>query len=257
MKNLNTQMMVLVAAFAMMGVGCSNKMSAVEPSNTVVSGDGGTSIPTAPDGTDSGTDSGSVSYSNEATFTPVSINEMNMYVGTHPMNDPQNFKLKLQLQDVGNGRYAGTVNLSYTDTGVYYNGTFTADAGRNQSLSGLKDNNTLVAEYNRWFTYNGKAAFTGFFQDTYGAIVVVVDNVVNQGDGQGGSIIKGSVYWKNFAQMPAGHIGQSPYRSCWFIYNGPWNCRSSSVINKSSTVPSDGYRKLGTFSGMSKSAAFQ
>ncbi|MGE5084781.1 MAG: hypothetical protein ACM3MG_00670 [Bacillota bacterium] len=253
MKTLNTKMMILVAAFSVMGVGCgSNKM--VADSSAVSSGplSGSGSIPTSPDGS---TTSGGTSYSNEATFTPVSIAEFNSYVGTHPLNDPQNFKVKVQLQQVENGRYAGTVNISYTDTGYAYNGTFTAGAGRNVSYSGLNDNNALESEFNRWFTLNGQTAFSGFFQDSYGAIVLVIDNVVNQGDAQGtGDVITGSIYYKNFAQS---YAQQSPYRSCWYITNGPYNCRSTSVINKSSTVPSDGYRKLGTFSGISRAASFQ
>ena len=256
MKTLNTKMMILVAAFSVMGVGCgSNKMvadaSAISPNQL---GTDSGAIPTSPDGNTS-TGGGSVSYSNEATFTPVSIGEFNSYVGSHPLNDPQNFKVKVQLQQVENGRYAGTVNISYTDTGYAYNGTFTAGAGRNVSYKGLNDNNALESEFNRWFTLGGKTAFTGFFQDSYGAIVLVIDNVVNQGDGQGSSdVVTGSIYYKNFAQS---YAQQSPYRSCWYITNGPYNCRSTTVINKSSTTPSDGYRKLGTFSGISRAAAFQ
>ncbi|MFM6929684.1 MAG: hypothetical protein ACKOX6_14545 [Bdellovibrio sp.] len=255
MKTLNAKMMILVAAFSVMGVGCgSNKMvadsSAVGPGQ--VGGSNTGSIPTSPDGS---TSTDTTSYSNEATFTPVSIAEFNSYVGSHPLNDPQNFKVKVQLQQVENGRYAGTVNISYTDTGYSYNGTFTAGAGRNASYKGLNDNNALEAEFNRWFTLSGRTAFTGFFQDSYGAIVLVIDNVVNQGDAQGtGDVVTGSVYYKNFAQS---YTQQSPYRSCWYITNGPFNCRSTSVINKSSTVPNDGYRKLGTFSGISRAAAFQ
>lgn len=252
MKTLNTKMMILVAAFSVMGVGCgSNKMVA---DSSVVSTDqvgGSGSIPTSPDGS---TTTDSTSYSNEATFTPVSIAEFNSYVGSHPLNDPQNFKVKVQLQQVENGRYAGTVNISYTDTGYAYNGTFTAGSGRNVSMKTLNDNNALEAEFNRWFTYSGRSVFTGFFQDSYGAIVLVIDNVASQGDAQGGDVVTGSVYYKNFAQS---YTQQSPYRSCWYITNGPYNCRSTSVINKSSTVPSDGYRKLGTFSGISRAASFQ
>lgn len=256
MTKFNAPTMILVTAIALLGVGCGNNKMTVAESTTVVDSGGGTGyIPTSPDGSTGGTGSGgTVSYSNEGTFTPVSINEMNNYVGTRPMNNPQDFKLKVQLNDVGNGKYAGTVSLSYTDSGVRYTGTFTAGSGKNASYSGLKDNNTLEAEYNRFFTAGGKTVFNGFFQDQWGAVVLVVDNVISQGDAQGGTIVTGSLYYKNFAQS---YATQSPYRKCWFIYDGPYNCRSGSVINKSAAIPNDGYKKLGTFSGISRAAAFQ
>ncbi|WP_413557421.1 hypothetical protein [Bdellovibrio sp. HCB209] len=256
-KQFNAPAMILVTAIALLGVGCgNNKMTVAESTAAVVDSGGGTGyIPTSPDGsTGSGSGTGNVSYSNEGTFTPVSINEMNNYVGTRPMNNPTDFKLKVQLSDVGSGKYAGTVTLSYTDSGVRYTGTFSAGTGKNASYSGLKDNNTLEAEYNRFFTSGGKTVFSGFFQDQWGGVVLVVDNVISQGDAQGGTIVTGSLYYKNFAQS---YATQSPYRKCWFIYDGPYNCRSGSVINKSAVIPNDGYKKLGTFSGISKTAAFQ
>ncbi|WP_413584498.1 hypothetical protein [Bdellovibrio sp. HCB274] len=260
-NKFNAPMMILVTAVALMGVGCGNNKMVVAGSNQVVSsGNNNTgTIPTSPDGS-TGTDTGTgntTTYSNEAKFTPVSMNELNAYVGTRPLNDPQDIKLKVQLTQVGStGRYAGSVSLSYTDTGLRYTGTFSTDSGKNASYSGLKDNNTLEAEYNRWFTSGGKSVFTGFFQDQWGAVVLVIDNAVSQGDvsGGGGVIVTGSLYYKNFAQS---YAQQSPYRKCWFIYDGPYNCRAGAVINKSAVYPGDGYKKLGTFSGISKTAAFQ
>jgi hypothetical protein len=256
-NKINAPMMILVAAIALAGVGCGNNKMAVAESTAVVNtsdGSGTGTIPTSPDGS-TGTDGSTASYSNEATFTPVSINELNNYVGTRPVNNPTNFKLKIQLAQVGStGKYAGTVSLSYTDTGITYTGSFSAGSGKNSSYSGLKDNNTYEADYNRWFTSGGKTVFSGFFQDQWGGVVLVVDNVVSQGDAQGGTIVTGSLYYKNFAQS---YATQSPYRKCWFIYDGPYNCRSGSVINKSAVIPNDGYIKLGTFSGVSKAAAFQ
>ncbi len=256
-NKFNAPLMILVAAIALAGVGCGNNKMAVAESTAVVvdsSNNGTGSIPTSPDGSGTSGSGTTTSYSNEATFTPVSITELNNYIGTRPVNDPQNFKLKIQLSDIGNGRYAGTVSMSYTDTGVTYTGVFTAGSGKNASYSGLKDNNTYEAEYNRFFTSGGKTVFNGFFQDQWGGVVLVVDNVISQGDAQGGTIVTGSLYYKNFAQS---YATQSPYRKCWFIYDGPYNCRSGSVINKSAVIPNDGYRKLGTFSGISKAAAFQ
>lgn len=246
MKNLNKTLLILLAGFSLMGVGCSKNDSSVASSGT---------SPDAP--TTSTTGSTSTSSTNSTTFVPVSLSEFNSYVATHPLNNPSNFKITVSLQATGTNsdRYGGTVQLSYTDTGYQYTGTFTAGTGQNISLSGLKDNDTYEADFNRWFTLNGKTVFTGFFQDNYGSIVLVIDNVVNQGDAQGGSVVSGSVYYKNFAQS---YTQQSPYRKCWFIYTGPWNCRDTAIVNKTAVNPTDGgYRKLGTFTSLNKSQAFQ
>ncbi len=257
MKTFNSKLIVLLAALSLMGVGCgkSNQFQTGSgDAGTTVNNGGATSgIPGAPNGSGS-TSTGSTSGSNIADFTPASFGEFSAYVASHPLNNPTNIKLTVDLQNNGSGRYAGTVKISYTDLGHPYTGTFTAGSGTNQKLSGLQDNGMLEAEYNRWFTNNGKTVFSGFFQDAYGAIVLIVDNAVNQGDGQGGGYVTGSVYYKNFAQS---YAPQSPYRKCWYIRTGPYNCRASAVIDKTSLYPADGYRKLGTFSGLAKSAAFK
>ncbi len=251
MKNLNTKLMILLAGFSIMGVGCGKNQ--LQANSSVVS-DGtilpGGTIPGAPDSTD--TSSGS--YTNTATFVPVSLSEFNSYVVSHPLNNPTNFKITVNLQKTSSSRYGGTIQLSYVDNGYQYNGTFTSGTGTNISISGLKDNGTEESQFNYWYASSGQAVFSGMFQDSQGSIVVVVDSMLNQGDAQGSSSVSGSVYYKNFAQS---YATQSPYRKCWFIYTGPYNCRDSAIINKSSLVPSDGgYRKLGTFSGLSKSQAF-
>ena len=252
MKTFNSKLIFLLAAFALMGVGCgkSNQFA----SNTLTDGTTGvgtvidSGIPASPGGS---TGSGTTTGSNVVTFTPVSLSEMNSYVGIRPLNAPSNIRLTVNLSNVESGRYAGDIRISYTDNGYNYEGVFTAGSGRNVKLDGLQDNNVLEATYNSWFTLNGKTVFNGVFQDNYGAVVLVVDNVVSQGDGQGGSTLSGSVYYRNFAQS---YATQSPYRKCWFIRSGPYNCRSAAFLNKTSVAPTDSYRKLGTFSGLSRSA---
>lgn len=253
MKTLNSTLIVLLAVFALAGVGCgsNNQLQANSDNNggiTPIGGDG--TIPEPPTGTGGGT---VVQGSKTVTFTPVSIAEMNSYVAMHPLNDPKNFTLTVDMQSAGNGRYAGSVKIGYTDTGYTYSGNFEAGSGTNVKLPGLKDNNLLEAEFNRWFIINNKYYFSAFFQDNYGAIVLVIDNYVNQGDAQGTGYVSGRVYYKNFAQS---YAQQSPYRKCWYIYEGPFTCRASAVINKDTPYPGDGFRLLGTFSGLQKAAAF-
>jgi hypothetical protein len=253
MKTLNTKMMVLLAAFSVLGVGCGDSNSFQTLSNGGNTGSGGGVIVSPDDG--SGTGTGTGNYTNQATFTPVSFTEFNSYVAVHALNNPSNIKVTVNLTAVESGRYGGNVKISYSDAGYNYEATFSAGSGRNVKYDSLNDNNTLESEFNRWFAFGGKTVFSGYFQDQYGSIVLIVDNAVNQGDGQGGGYVTGSVYYKNFAQS---YATQSPYRKCWFISNGPYDCRSGAVSNKTSLYPTDnGYRKLGTFTGLSQAAAFQ
>lgn len=252
MKTLNTKLIGLLVLMALTGVGCgqgsqfqSNNNNVIPPS---VTNDG--TIPVSPDG--NGTTATPIG-SKTVAFEPVSIAEFSSYVGLHPLNAPKDFTLTVDLSEVENGRYGGNVKISYIDSGVSYNGNFDAGSGTNADLPGLKDKGLLEAEYNRWFIIDGKYYFSAFFQDPYGAIVLVFDNYVNQGDAQGSGLISGRVYYKNFAQS---YAQQSPYRKCWYIYAGPFNCRADAVMNKSSVYPGDGYRLLGKFSGLSKVDAF-
>lgn len=255
MKTLNSKLILLLAMVSLWGVGCSknNDFQATSNANQTTGADG--VIPNSPNGSSGSTTSSSPSTgANVVSFVPVSIAEFNSYVAMHPLNNPTDFKLTVDLQNAGNSRYAGSVKISYVDTGYQYEGRFESGSGTNQDLYNLKDAGLLESEFNRWFIINNKYYFSAFFQDAYGAIVLVIDNYINQGDAQGNGTMSGSVYYKNFAQS---YATQSPYRKCWYIYNGPYNCRASAVINKDTPYPGDGYRKLGTFSGLSKAAVFK
>jgi hypothetical protein len=249
MKNLNTQLIILLAAVSLMGVGCSKKSKSSEPAPVVDVGVDGTVIQAEPPAGATGTSS-----TNEVAFRPVSLYEMNSYVGTHPLNNPSNIKIKVNLRDVGGGKYAGDVRISYTDNGYNYAGVFNTCLSSNcinqeyDSYDTSRDDGKNQAQYNYWFTMGGKQVFSGFFQDNYGAIILIVDNVVNQGDGQGGSVVSGQVWYRNFAQTFA---NQSTLRPCWFIYAGPYNCQSAIATKKTALYPTDTFRKLGDFSGLS------
>lgn len=259
MKSMNSKLMILLTGFALMGVGCANNgqfqsLTNSSSGNGPIGGD--SSVPAPPTtgtggpGTGSGTNKG---Y--EADFTPVSFEEFNNYVGpAHPLNNPSNFKLSVQVSNVGNNRYGGKVNISYTDAGQFWPGEFVAGTGLNPNIKNLNDNGLYEAEYNYWYVTGGKTVFSGFFQDKMGSIIVVIDNAVNVGDAQGSSYATGTVYYKNF---PAGYAPpQFQNRKCWFL-TGYYTCRDESIINKTSLVPASGYRKLGTFSGLVISEAFK
>lgn len=242
--------MILLAAASMLGVGCSKKGG--NSSSDVVTTTGTPAAVDAP----TGTGTGSTTSSNTVSFSPVSLAEMNAYVGTHPLNNPTNITLQVNLSNVGNNRYGGTINIAYDDNGVHYQGSFVSCFTSNcinpnySSYGTARDVGVSEANYNYWFNMGGKTVFSGFFQDSYGAIMLVIDNIntSNQGDAQGGvTTVSGQIWYRNFAQSFA---YQSTLRTCWFIYAGPYDCRSGIGMNKTALYPTDAYRKLGSFSGL-------
>ena len=187
-------------------------------------------------------------------FYIANFNDFNSYVATRPLNNPTDVKITVQLQHVGDLRYGGRVAISYTDNNIRYQGWLESGVGLNSTYNiNSRDDGKYEAQFNYWFPNQGKTVFSGFFQDTIGAVVLVIDNVQNQGDGQGGGLVSGSLWYKNFAQVLA---PQGPMRKCWFISLGPYDCRSGTVISKSGLYPSDGYKLLGTFSGLNMQQAF-
>lgn len=195
------------------------------------------------------------------TLTPQDRATFENYVATHALNNPTNIKIRVNLASAGAGRYGGNVSISYLDNNIQYEGVFSAGKGMNYEHKDLRDNGKYEAEYNYWFTYNNTTVFSGFFEDGYGAIVIVLspDNTsgTNLGDGQGTGNGKyaGHVYYKNFA---ASFAPKSPYRSCWFTYLGPYDCRSEVVSTKCGLYPGAeaGYKFLGSFKGLDMKKAF-
>lgn len=213
-----------------------------------------------------------------AEFTPVDLATFNTYVALHPVNAPKGFKVSVDLQNVGGDsasnqnpsvpRWAGYVKIAYFDNGSWYVATF--ESGFNTNQVSYKDRTTgrKEATFNHWYHLNNKEVFHGFFQDQHGAVILVVDGVGgdDNGDGQVPTDLKGSIYFKNF---PTSMATQSPEK-CWFIRIGPYDCRSFLLNNSSdrserdiwsfsdpvTPSASDGYRKLGTFTGLNKDKAF-
>lgn len=252
---------LIVLASTMMAFGCGKSAS----SDSVVNNNVGTVVPPViVDPPCSGSScGGGTTYSNGSTvdFVPVSLEVMNEYVATHPLNNPSNFKINVNLAQVQNGRYGGAVSIGYTDNGQQYNGVFRSGMGTNQSFSGMYDNGRLESDYNYWFRFNNQLIFSGFFEDQYGAITVTLVPVSttppsgNDGEPIGTAQYKGYVYFKNFTVTGAPH---SPYRACWFTYMGPYDCRSNVIQTKCGLYPGAeaGYKLLGTFDAIDNRAAF-
>lgn len=247
----NNKLIALITILALTGVGCSKKSSNTDVAPIATAGAAGV-VPGVPVG-QIGTPT--VAYGSGATvdFVPASFEEYNSFVATHPLNAPTNFKVNVNMRDMGGGRYAGKLMLSYDDVGRHYSPVFETGESLNQDLDYGTYNNYPEYAYNIWFTHQGRKAFSAYFQDSYGAVVLVIDNYVDAGDAQGGGLVTGSIWYKNFATSFA---TQGPARKCWFITLGPYQCGTAPIYNKSALYPADGYRKLGTFGGMNKSQAF-
>lgn len=178
-----------------------------------------------------------------------------MFFMSNPQN-PQNVQIQINT-----GSAAGAVVISYVDgTGMHQ-----ASFGTVHPYSGVSD-----SSYNMWYNdqQTGKQVWKGFFQDAYGAVILVIDQTTALGDGTPGDIVGGSVWFQNFGQTGA---VQGPDKMCWQITMGPFDCRSwlfgydsnNMVVmpamalypnNKGPDQPMS-YEKLGTFSGLHRAAA--
>jgi hypothetical protein len=246
----------LIFVLGLATVGCSKKSSSGEtattPTDTTETPAGGLTPPGGSGGSGS-----SSTATNEAVFSPVSFSEMNSYVAIRPLNAPSDYKVVVDLQADAEGRYYGSVRIKYKDNGNQYEGVFNSGSGINSKLPYSNSNYLKEYVYNVWFDLNNQRVFSGFFQDQYGSVVLVIDgsSAVNQGDGQGGErLLSGQIWYKNF---PYTQAVQGPERKCWYITLGPYQCGSSPVFYKNALTPSDTYRKLGTFTGLSKNKAFK
>jgi hypothetical protein len=262
------QISIVLAAVALVA-GCAKSKSG-DATDANAAGNANTVAPVvidpnAPLGT-GGTAGTIYSSGSVSDFSPVSLSVMNTYVATHPLNNPTNFKININLNSPGNSRYGGEVSISYMDNGIQYNGVFKAGLGKNQSYSGMYDNDRLEADYNYWFKLNNQVVFTGFFEDQYGAItltiVPVASTTTNNNDGEPvtATAYKGYVYFKNFLAADGRPTGapHGPARACWYIYKGPYDCRSNVIQFKGGLAPGAeaGYQLLGTFSTVDIPKAF-
>ncbi len=276
----------LLAASLMLSVACAKKSDGGGSSTP----DGTTTSPTTP-GTPTvrdvdGPRGAGFAAGATAALQIDSMAALTSYVATHPVNNPQDIRISVKLHDAGTNQYAGDIYISYYDNGQYYTGHFVTDDGQNPTgntaSSGTIYPGAKHAAYNNWFTWNGAAAFHGFYQDSYGAIMLIVDQAIDQGDGSGASEVSGSIWFKNFANSQAMANPQSI--PCWFITQGPYDCRTFLVnngkdygnINQTTALyptqsqwytsrsthpyipeePARGWRRLGTFSGLNKGKAF-
>ncbi len=248
---LSLALLVLTSLF---GIGCAKKKDdPAPPAPSTVNG-------VAPTPNDSRASGSGYSYQSGGTaaFIPDSVELLTAYVGyAHPLNQPSQFLVNVNLSDVGGGKFGGVVQLSYYDNGSFYNGYFETGSGTVQVSYEGRDNGKPTAEFNQWFVYEGKKVFHGFFQDKFGAIMLVIDDSIGLGDGGLPMEVNGSIWFKNFAPSYANQSSEK----CWFIRIGPYDCRTlfdenGEISTTSALYPSNGYRQLGKFKGLNVKKAF-
>jgi hypothetical protein len=261
--------LILISAMALglIGVGCSKTSS--NSNNNTNTATGGTPTtgggdPGAPlDGpTTGGNGSG---YTVE--FKPSNLEAMRQYVlpgAPHvALNNPTNLRINLNLAQAASGRYGGNITISYVDNGVTSTGVLTAGSGRNPTIKGGYDNDRLQSDYNYFFTFENQLVFTGFFEDQFGSITIALTPDEPIGGGNDAEPLtvpyKGSIYFKNFKNTSGQFVVKNqPYRPCWFIYTGVFDCRSTVIQSKSGLEPGvgAGYTLLGTFTNVDIKKAF-
>lgn len=161
------------------------------------------------------------------------------------LSELSNVRINVNLIRYGTA-YGGTVTIRYNLNALTYEGYFT---------SGLDTNSN---RYNVWFTSAGNKVWHGFFEDFMGSIVVVLDGTTSLADGLAATDkVSGSVWFKNFASTEQSH----PSTYCWFVTSGPYDCRAwknalGVVESTSSVFPDNGYVRLGTFSDLEVTKAF-
>ncbi|MEK6555576.1 MAG: hypothetical protein AABZ31_10075 [Bdellovibrionota bacterium] len=149
--------------------------------------------------------------------------------------------------------YGGVVTIGFDQGTGRYEDRFSSLVNPNGMVKTDAENN----KYNKWRQGDGK--WRGFFQDYYGAIVVVIDDIQDFGDGSNYTV-GGEVWFKNH---PVGiNLGPLSPTSCWFVVTGPYDCRTQKVGKKVDTEGSlypngaDGYVKLGRFSNLDLNTSF-
>lgn len=231
---------------------------------TIIDADGD-GIADVPTGTGSTPTTTGYDYGATASITLNGSALGRLFYNSQPRN-PTNVRVNINLAS-----NAESVIVSYVENGILKEASF-----------GTKhpDQNYSNASFNGWVNQGGQQVWKGFFQDRFGAIVIVVDKYLSQGDGAPASILGGSIYFQNFQESAYQNPVQGNQKMCWEIYDGPYDCRTfivgannpnaypqtpstaGSVIMTSSLYPNNkgprkslNYEKLGDFAGVNRTAA--
>lgn len=262
---MKTQTLIVAAAVLMLA-GCASQKQDAAPTSTAAGTGGVTStnlVPGAPVGT--GTDPATTGYATGSTAS-ITLNGSalaRMFYNSRPVS-PTNPRINI---DVTSNTQA--VMVSYVESGVLHQAAFGTQHPNNTSYSNQM--------YNGWVTEDSANVWKGFFQDAFGAVVMVLDKSLAQNDGTSTSILGGSLWFQNFQESTYQNPIQGPLKMCWEITAGPYDCRTFLITNTaphnssyddltvgitSSLYPNNrgpnkslNYEKLGDFGGVSRSSA--
>lgn len=266
---MKTQALIVAAAFMMLA-GCASQKQddTAAASATGTSGETTTSIdangdgiPDAPTGTGTDPSVTGYDYGSTAALTLNGSAMGRLFYNSAPAH-PTNPRINIDLSS-----NTESVTVSYVENNVLHEAVFGTQHPTNSSYSNAK--------YNGWITENGASVWKGFFQDLYGAIVLVIDKSASQTDGTSSMILGGSIWFQNFQQSNYQNPYQGTQAMCWEITAGPYDCRTFLVSNPSgnaynkvkvdiysSLYPNNygpdkttAYEKLGDFGGIDRTAA--
>jgi hypothetical protein len=248
--------MLMAIAILTGAVGCAKDSGTSNVNACIGRCDG--SLPIGTGGTGTGIDPSQTGYTGSTVPLTNSSGLYDFFYLSQP-RQPTNVRINIDM-----ARPRDSVIVSYTDaaTGRYVE----AAVGTIHPQSGFQS-----AIYNGWTQENGRSVYKGFFQDAYGALIVIINRTSSMGDGQPGTQIGGEVWYQNF---PTGYQYapvQGPEKMCWEITMGPYDCRSfilfpgnkyERVVTNSATTPTTKgpdapryYNKLGEFDGINATAA--
>lgn len=284
--NLRKAVMSFIALVPLMwGIGCAKKSGGFDAETPATDTTTTTNNPPPVTTRDTDGPRGSAfSAGATAELNGTTMSTLTAYVATHPLNNPTDLKISVKLNEVAYNQWAGDIYISYLDNNQYYTAHFLNTGDTNPS-SGTLYPSYNHAFFNNWYSEptSGKPVFHGFFADSYGAVMLVIDNLDgDQGDGGGSATVSGSIWYKNY---PSTQVQANPQGiPCWFITAGPYDCRTflqagwngDGILSPTSALTPDkskwwtsksthpyqeedprrGWRKLGTFTGLNKTKAF-
>ncbi len=204
-----------------------------------------------PDTTDPNDNDGGTTLSSNSVKLRISSNSRLADYIQDAVNAPSDVILTVSLEANNDGRYGGEIEITFTDSGIEHRGVFTTNGD--------------YPGDNKWVKVTKKKKmFQSILEDEFGAIAFIIEKTENLGDGITSDKVSGSVWYKNHGTTNAPtNPTDTP---CWEIEMGPYDCRASFSGNPlephakndhDSSVDPTEYKKLGTFSGLSRSAAMK